>query len=145
MAVLLDTNILLRVLQPQSPHAPIAERALSVLRFRNEELHITSQNLIEFWAVATRPVAENGLGFSTDQAIGHLRALRRLFALLPEVPLQNEWERLATTYGAYGKNAHDARLVAAMIVHGLSSILTFNGTDFIRYKNISVLDPRTIV
>ena len=69
MAVLLDTNILLRILQPHSGHAPIAERALGALRARNEELQIVSQNLVEFWAVATRPVRENGLGFLAEQAM----------------------------------------------------------------------------
>jgi hypothetical protein len=45
--------------------------------------------------------------------------------------------------GISGKNAHDARLVAAMIVHGVSSILTFNAKDFTRYAEIVVVDPRT--
>jgi predicted nucleic-acid-binding protein len=48
MAVLVDTNILLRMLQPHTAHATIANRALDVLRARSEELHIISQNLVEF-------------------------------------------------------------------------------------------------
>jgi predicted nucleic acid-binding protein len=56
MAVLLDTNILLRLAQPESAHAPIAERALLALRASQKDLQITSQNLIEFWAVAIRPM-----------------------------------------------------------------------------------------
>jgi predicted nucleic acid-binding protein len=61
MAFLLDTNILLRSLQPHHPHCSAVERALTVLRTRDEGLHIAAQNLIEFWAVATRPQSENGL------------------------------------------------------------------------------------
>src|ERR1035441_9787126 len=118
MAILLDTNILLRLLQPHSAHAPIAEKALNALRSRNEALQITAQNLVEFWAVATRPVTENGLGMTVDQAMAEVTALKRLFTLLPEAPLQSEWERLITTYRVSGKNSHDARLVAAMMVHG---------------------------
>lgn len=145
MAILLDTNILLRIAQPHSAQAPIAERALSALHQRNESLHIASQNLVEFWAVATRPVAENGLGMTVEQAMGQLLALKRLFTLLPEAPLQSEWEQLVTTYRVSGKNSHDARLVAAMMVHGTRGILTFNVQDFARYAGILVLDPRTIV
>jgi len=145
MAVLVDTNILLRMLQPHNAHATIANRALDVLRARGEELRITSQNLVEFWAVATRPLTENGLGFSVDWAMEELRALKQLFTLLPEAPLQSEWERLVTTYRVSGKNSHDARLVAAMMVHGTMSILTFNVQDFTRYAGITVLDPRLIV
>jgi hypothetical protein len=38
-------------------------------------------------------------------------------------------------------NAHDARLVAAMIVHGVTHLLTFNGADFARYSGIRITDP----
>ena len=107
-------------------------------------MRITSQNLIEFWAVATRPLTENGLGFSVDRAMEELRVLKQLFILLPDAPLQSEWERLVTTYRVSGKSCHDARLVAAMMVHGTMSILTFNIQDFTRYAGIIVLDPRLI-
>jgi predicted nucleic acid-binding protein len=40
-----------------------------------------------------------------------------------------------------GKNAHDARLVAAMLVHGLTHVLTFNGKDFARFGEIAVIPP----
>jgi predicted nucleic acid-binding protein len=44
-------------------------------------------------------------------------------------------------YRVSGKNTHDARLVAAMHVHGIESILTFNGNDFGRYTGITAIDP----
>jgi predicted nucleic acid-binding protein len=144
MAVLLDTNILLRLLQPHHPHCPLAERALNTLRGRNEVLNLTAQNLVEFWSAITRPVDENGLGFITEQAIMEINALKRLFVLLPETPLMEEWERLVAAYRVAGKNTHDARLVAAMMVHGISNILTFNIQDFTRYAEITVFDPRTL-
>jgi len=140
MAVLLDTNILLRLAQPHHPSAPVAARALRALRANNEMLHITQQNIVEFWAVATRPIAANGLGYSTEQATREVDALKRLFVLLSELPLQDAWERLVADYRVSGKNAHDARLVAAMVVHGIESILTFNAQDFLRYGEIRVLD-----
>ena len=43
-----------------------------------------------------------------------------------------------------GKNVHDARMVAAMVVHGVESILTFNTQDFLRYGEIRVLDAMAI-
>ena len=145
MTILLDTNILLRISQPHTAHARIADRALDALRTGNEALHIVSQNLVEFWAVATRPATDNGLGLTVEQAMGQVLALKRLFVLLPEIPLQGEWERLVTTYRVCGRNSHDARLVAAMMVHGTRSILTFNVQDFTRYAGITVLDPRLVV
>lgn len=43
-----------------------------------------------------------------------------------------------------GVQVHDARLVAAMRVHGVSRILTFNDKDFTRYADIEVVHPRTV-
>jgi hypothetical protein len=83
MAILVDTNILLRISQPDTAQSAIAEHALDALRIRNEELSITSQNLVEFWAVATRPLTQNGLGFTFEQAKGQMFALKQLFTLLP--------------------------------------------------------------
>jgi predicted nucleic acid-binding protein len=141
MAVLLDTNVLLRIAQPHHPQANSAARALRALKSRNESLVITQQNIVEFWAVTTRPIAANGLSWTTAQVSAEITALRRLFAELPELPLQQTWERLVLRYGVAGKSVHDARLVAAMIVHGVQTVLTFNAPDFARYQEIAALDP----
>jgi predicted nucleic acid-binding protein len=144
MAVLLDTNILLRLLQPHHPHSSLAERALNILRKRNEELNLTAQNLVEFWAAITRPMDENGLGFTTEQAAVESDMLKRLFVFLPEAPLLEEWGRLVSAYRVSGKNTHDARLVAADDSAWVGSILTFNIQDFARYGEIVVIDPKTL-
>jgi predicted nucleic acid-binding protein len=144
MAFLIDTNILLRTLQPHHPHCAAAERAVAALRIRDEALHVAAQNLVEFWAVATRPESENGLGMSIQAATRELTALKRLFSLLPEVPIFDEWERLVATYEVSGKNTHDARLVASMRAHGIARILTFNVQDFARYKEIETLHPDAV-
>lgn len=141
MVVLLDSNILLRACHPLHPHFPVAMRAMNGLRGRSDELAITQQNVVEFWSVATRPQSGNGLGLTAEQTIAEFETLNQIFTVLPEVPLHAEWLRLVTTYRVSGKNVHDARLVAAMVVHGVEQILTFNGADFARYAEISVLDP----
>jgi predicted nucleic acid-binding protein len=107
-------------------------------------LNLTAQNLLELWAAITRPVDENGLGFTSEQAAAEVDTLMRLFVLLPELPLLQEWRRLVAAYRVSGKNTHDARLVAAMTVHGVSNILTFNTKDFTRYAEIVVVDPKTL-
>jgi hypothetical protein len=38
-----------------------------------------------------------------------------------------------------------ACLVAAMIVHGLSRLLTFNVGDFQRYQMLTVLEPQQVL
>jgi predicted nucleic acid-binding protein len=43
-----------------------------------------------------------------------------------------------------GKTSHDARLVAAMKVHRIDSILTLNPKDFQRFDHINVVMPADI-
>jgi predicted nucleic-acid-binding protein len=63
-ATLVDTDVLLRLLQPQHPQYSTAAKAVAELRQQRVDLCIAPQNLVEFWVVATRPVANNGLGMS---------------------------------------------------------------------------------
>ena len=145
MTILIDTNILLRLLQPHHPHCALVERAVGTLRTRNETLNVTPQNLMEFWAVATRPASENGLGMTVETAAGELAAFQRLFTLLPETALVfQEWERLVSRHRVSGKNTHDAHIVAAMKAHGITTILTLNVQDFTRYSDISAIHPASV-
>lgn len=142
MSILLDTNILTRAAQPGHPMYRDALDSLDALRQRGEVLSIVPQNLYEFWAVATRPLSANGMGMTPAQAEAELSSLKSLFRFLSDTPsVYTEWERLVSQYAVSGKNAHDTRLVAAMVVHGLSQLLTFNAGDFNRFSGISVLTP----
>jgi predicted nucleic acid-binding protein len=119
----------------------MAVRAIDTLRRNQERLVIAQQCIVEFWAVATRPAQSNGLGFAIAQASIEIEDLQKSFVLLPEVPIHDVWQRLVIQYQVSGKSVHDARLVAAMIVHGVDRILTFNVADFARYVEITGLDP----
>ena len=97
---------------------------------------------MELWVVATRPAAQNGLGLSIPEAASELARLKSMFLVLPDTPaIYRVWESLVIQYQVSGKPAHDARLVAAMKVHGLTSILTFDKTGFSRYAGIEVVYP----
>ena len=142
MTFLVDTNVLLRSAEPGHPMYADAVHAMNTLLRRGEELYIVPQNLIEFWNVYTRPVDRNGLGHTAAEAEAEVKRLKALFPLLLDVPaIYQEWERLVVTYGVIGVNVHDACLVAAMRVHGLTHILTFNTTDFARYAEITAVHP----
>jgi predicted nucleic acid-binding protein len=146
MKVLVDTNIVSRLAQPTHPHHSMALAALDVLHLRGSEVCIVPQVFYEFWSVCTRPAGENGLGFTSMQAQAEQAKASMLFKLLPDNPsILPEWQRLVVQHDVKGRNAHDARLVAAMNVHGVSQILTFNGADFTRYPGIAVLDPQSFV
>ena len=92
--------------------------------------------------MAARPVAQNGLGLSIIEATSELMRLKSMFPLLPDTPaIYPVWESLVIQYRVSEKPAHDARLVAAMQVHGLTAILTFDKTGFARYAGIEVVHP----
>lgn len=145
MSFLIDTNILLRSADPKDSMYSDTVNATTNLRVQGQQLCIVAQNLIEFWNVYTRPANRNGLGYSPAEAAEELKRLKRLFLLLPERPsIYAEWERLVVNYGVSGVNVHDARLVAAMCVHGLTHILTFNVRDFSRYAEITAVHPTEV-
>jgi len=101
-------------------------------------------SIVEFWSVASRPISANGLGLTIEDAEFELDGLEKLFRVFPELPIHEERQRIAVKYRVSGKSVHDARLVAAMIVHGVDQILTFNPRDFFRYTEIAVLDPAQV-
>src|SRR5665213_1436871 len=142
---LVDTNVLLRLLQPHHRQYPIALEAVAELRNRNVELCIAPRNLVEFWVVAGRPVANNGLGMSPLAVAGEVRALNGMFRLLDgKAGVAGAWETLAGKYFVAGKQAHDTHLVAVMQIHTVRDILTFNAVHFTRFAEINVVDPTVI-
>ncbi len=145
MPVLVDTNLLLRSLDPNHLMNASAVQSLTWLRGQGETLHIVPQNLIEFWNVYTRPLERNGLGRTPEEASLEVQQLKSLFTLMPDTAaIYSAWEQLVSRYQIRGVNVHDARLVAAMQVHGLTHILTFNARDFTRYAGISVVEPTSL-
>ncbi|AUT01826.1 PIN domain nuclease [Nostoc sp. CENA543] len=146
MAYLVDTNLLLRSVEPHHPMYGDTVNAISTLAVAGIGLFVASQNLVEFWRSATRPVDRNGLGFTVAEAEAELQRLETLFPVLPDVPeIYPEWRRIVLQYRVMGVNVHDARLVAVMRVHGLTHILTFNTGDFTRYSGeITSIHPATV-
>lgn len=142
MRVLLDTNILTRLAQPGHTQHPLAMAAVRALTERQDTLCLVPQNLYEFWAVSTRPAGENGLGLTVAETKTHFSEVEQAFVILDETPnFRPVWARLVSEHEVKGKAAHDARLVAAMKVHAIPTILTFNTEHFARYTDVLVLAP----
>jgi predicted nucleic acid-binding protein len=139
---LVDTNILLRASDPGSLHYQLAIQALTRLAAAGAEVYITPQNLIEFWAVATRARDANGFGWSVAKAALEIEQLRKSFLFLEDTPdVFIHWRSLVTTYGITSKRVHDTRLVAVMLAHGVTHFLTFNTDDFKTFTNITLVHP----
>jgi predicted nucleic acid-binding protein len=143
--VLVDTNVLLRLSDGGAPDQSVAAQALSRLRLRGNLPAITAQNIIEFWAVATRPRDVNGLGWSTQQTAAEIAQLLNRFPLLEDTPaILTHWMALVTAFDIKGKKVHDARLVATMQAHDLTHLLTFNTDDFQGYPSLTLFHPHDV-
>jgi predicted nucleic acid-binding protein len=146
MRVLVDTNILLRSAQPNHPLCPKATGAVSKLLRGNAAVFFCSQNIAEFWNVATRPTARNGLGLSLSEVQREIGGIESLLTLLPDIPaIYPVWKQLVRGHSVRGVKVYDARLVAVMSVYAVENILTFNAADFQRYGNINALQPAAVL
>jgi predicted nucleic acid-binding protein len=142
---LLDTNILLRWLKPDDRDYSLVTSAVERLLRDRTGLCYTSQNVAEFWNTCTRPLGQNGYGLSPEQTDHRVRLLEENLRLLPDsLAVHEEWRKLIVAHSVRGVQVHDARLAAAMRVHGVQRILTFNEADFARYPGIEAIHPRTI-
>jgi predicted nucleic acid-binding protein len=133
MAILVDTNILVATLDHrQAAHSQCAGVLLPSVAFR-WDLKLCAQSMIEFWSVGTRPLNVNGLVLTPSHAALALDEFAQVLPCLPEPPdITDHWRRLVTTYNVSGKAAHDARIVAFMVAHGIDTLLTLNTPDFSR-------------
>jgi predicted nucleic acid-binding protein len=142
---LLDSNILLRWVKPDhSDYSAIVSATDGILR-QDGVLCYTSQNVAEFWNACTRPLDRNGYGLSSQETDRKARFFEERLRLLPDGPaVHEEWRRLLVTHNVLGVQVHDARLVAAMRVHGVKRILTFNTKDFARFTDIEAVRPHVV-
>jgi predicted nucleic acid-binding protein len=143
MRYLLDTGILLRLVNRQADGHDAIRAAVRALKNLGHSTLSSFQNRSEFWNVCTRPqTARGGLGLTADETRRRLAAIERIAPILPDVPeVYEKWRELVTTLGVAGVQVHDAKLVALMITHGVSHILTLNARDFSRYLGIDAVAP----
>src|SRR4051812_47131757 len=107
--------MLVRCVEPTDPQYHDAINGIAHVIAAGHSLVTFPQCLMEFWVVATRPIAVNGLGLTTDEAISELLYLERGFPVLGDPPLIFDiWKALVKSYAVHGKKAHDSRIVAAM-------------------------------
>jgi predicted nucleic acid-binding protein len=145
MRVLLDTNILLRLSEPTHIHHPAAIAAVRFLAGGGDTFCISSQTISEFLAVATRSVADRGLGMAQAAADAELsKLIAALDMLFDSSAVIAELRGLVIAHAVAGKSVHDCKIVATMLANGVKEILTFNGKGFTRFKAIVILDPSII-
>ena len=145
MTVLIDTNVLLRSAQRASPQQPLAIRAVAAATETYGAVYLAAQSVYEFWVVATRPPEHNGMGMEFGEVDRLLEDLTcEAVLLFDSAAAHTIWRRLVVGHRVYGKSAHDARIDAVMIAHGIERILTFDSAGFARFPGITVIDPQNV-
>jgi len=147
MRYLLDTGVLLRLLNREADLHDVIRRAVRTLKQQRHECVSTLQNLCEFWNVCTRPqAARGGLGLTFDETLRRLRTIERVTTVLPELPtVTSRWKELVILHKVQGVQVHDTRLVAAMDVSGVAAIVTLNPSDFQRFAQITTITPENVL
>jgi len=142
---LIDTNILARLVVRSDPLRSVVKAAIRHLGQQAAAMRIASQNIIELWAVATRPVGANGLGLSTTRTAEEIDRIQSIFAMLddPSGTFQR-WRQLVQRHDVKGRQVYDARLAAIMIESGIEQILTFNIDDFRRFPGVTPISPSSL-
>jgi predicted nucleic acid-binding protein len=149
MAFLLDTGILLRFVNTNDRQHSTIQAAIGLLIARGEQLFTATQNVAEYYNVATRPIANNGLGRRPDEVVKSVeRDIEPIcFVLAENDGVFGEIKRLASKYAVVGKQVHDARLVAMMLTWQIENILTLNDRHFRRFEpeGITVVTPTSLI
>ena len=137
-----DTNVLLRWVQPVDIEYSAAKLAVKHLESAGCDLYYTSQIFAEFCNVLTRPSRNNGYGLTPTQAQERAIEIEAAIRILPDHPaIHRESRRILVIHNISGVQVHDARLAAAMLVYCVKRILTFNTRDFARLPRIKAVNP----
>jgi predicted nucleic acid-binding protein len=145
VTILTDTNVLVALMNEKHEHYGAGWMAVYRLLNQGHRLAVSSQNLVELWGVCSRPARVGGLGLSLAATALTLDRIEAQFARLEDLNQSfSVWRRLVREHGVSGRQVHDAHLVASMLAHGVTHILTFNGRDFVRYREIEVIDPHQV-
>jgi predicted nucleic acid-binding protein len=148
MSTLIDTGVLLRAFDANSPHYRPIRQALRKLLDDGEPLTVTVQNMAEFWNVGTRPLEHNGQGLSAVRIKRRVAIVERFCEVVAEDAVSYEhWKRMIESLGVTGVKVHDARLISVMLRSGVKRIFTLNEADFRRYvgEGIEVVTPDAIL
>ncbi len=141
---LVDSNVLLRWVKPNHRDYPLIVSAADTILRRDGLLCYTlPQNLSANSGMPALAPDRNGYGLSPQDTDRLAKTFETRLQLLEDTfAVHEEWRRILVVHNVSGVQVHDARLVAAMRVHGVKQILTFNEKDFARYPDIEAVHPR---
>ena len=133
--MLIDTNVLVKSRIPGAPDHDAARASLERAFRDPEPLRISRQIMREYLAVVTRSQTWT-VAITHEEALDDVSRLIGSFEILEDGPVVTEsLVALCREVPAGGRQIHDANIVATMLAHGESRLLTFNVSDFRRYSD----------
>lgn len=139
--VFIDTNVwVAKIIEDHAFHNR-AGTELTRLSGKDELLCVSSQIIRELVSVCT-------LGRNLSRPLKWEEIQPQLDALLAQTVFLSESElstrkliELGSRYTVLGKQIHDTNIVATMLAHGVTRLVTFNPDDFKRFTEIEVITP----
>lgn len=138
--VFIDTNVLVYANRLRSSHHAVADRLLRQAGDGGVELWISGQIIREYIAAVTRP--QPGIEpLSMSVALARARFFAQRFQLAEDGPnVRALLLTLLATHAVAGRQVHDANIVATMLAHGITRLLTFNVGDFNRFSDVITIE-----
>jgi predicted nucleic acid-binding protein len=138
-----DTNILVYALYQGVPNPAASRALLDQAKSPGAGLCIAPQSLAEFFAVVTNPKRVQPAKTVADAltAIEDIVALPGMSVLPVPVDLVDRWVQLIRQHPVTGAEVFNVQLVATMLANGVTTLYTFNVSDFQPFTQIQVLTP----
>ena len=139
--IFVDTNILVYCMQLHSPFHQTAKVAIERQFQKANELCISRQIIREFLSTMTR--AELTVPKPNfDDVADRVESFPIFFRIFGEgTQVTSRLLSLVRSHHCAGKQIHDANIVATMLAHGISKLLTHNVADFNRYSGLIEVVP----
>lgn len=132
--VFVDTNILVYASRQRSPFHARASAGLGQAGRGGGSLWFSRQILREYLAVVTRPQPTEP-ALSSDAAVADAEGFLAKFTVAEDGPRVTKMLlQLLAQHQSGGKQVHDTNIVATMLAHGITRLLTFNESDFRRFR-----------
>ena len=138
--VFIDTNVLVYASTPAAPFHAEAVAVTNSLQSGGADLWISRQVLREYLATLTRQQTYQTPPLAV--LLTNVAALEAALRIAEDGPAVTA--HLLTLLGQVscaGKQVHDANIVATMLAHGISNLLTNNVGDFTRFSTYITVVP----
>ena len=132
--VFVDTNNLVHANDEDSAFHADARARLTELDSSGCDLRINRQVLREYAVVVGRKMHEKN-AFDAKALTADLSRFETEFLVADEdQEVTAQLKKLINSHAVKGKPVHDANIVATMLTHGITRLLTQNEGDFTRYR-----------